>query len=74
MQEKKIEVGDIVDFIGSVHYSSANASSGKTVVPGKAKITKIYQLGKSLHPYHAVAVAGGGSNVYGWVDEKDVKK
>lgn len=70
----EIKVGDIVNFTGKLHYSSANATTGKSVVPGKAKITKIYKLGQAKHPYHAVAVAGGGSNVYGWVDEKDVKK
>lgn len=74
LEDRQINVGDIVDFIGTIHYGSANATTGKVVVPGKAKITKIYQLGQSKHPYHAVAVAGGGSNVYGWVDEEDVKK
>ena len=74
MKGKKIEVGDIVDFTGSMHYTSANSDSGKKVVSGKAKITKIYKLGESKHPYHVVAVPGGGSNVYGWVNEKDIKK
>jgi len=45
MKGKKLEVGDIVDFTGSMHYTSANSDSGKKVVPGKAKITKIYKLG-----------------------------
>jgi len=63
-----------VDFIGNKHYTSANSDNGKSVVPGKAKITKIYKLGQSKHPYHAVAVTGGGSNVYGWVNEEEVRK
>lgn len=67
-----LKVGDTVDFTGSKHYTSANAISGKSCKAGKAKITQIYQLGKSKHPYHIVAVNGGGSNVYGWVDEADV--
>lgn len=67
-----LKVGDIVQFSGSKHYTSANAVSGKTCKPGKAKITQIYQLGKSKHPYHLIAEKGGGSNVYGWVDAADI--
>ena len=66
------KVGDVVDFTGSKHYTSANAASGPACKPGKAKITQIYQLGKSKHPYHLVAVNGGGSTVYGWVDAADI--
>lgn len=66
------KVGDVVDFTGKKHYASANAASGPACKPGKAKITQIYQLGKSKHPYHLVAVPGGGSDVYGWVDAADI--
>lgn len=66
------KVGDVVDFTGKKHYASANAASGPACKPGKAKITQIYQLGKSKHPYHLVAVSGGGSDVYGWVDAGDI--
>ena len=66
------KVGDEVNFTGSTHYTSANAASGVSCKPGKAKITQIYQLGKSKHPYHLVAVSGGGSTVYGWVNEADI--
>ena len=69
----KLKVGDVVNFTGSKHYISANDTNGKNCKPGKAKITQIYQLEKSKHPYHIVAENGGGSNVYGWVDEADVK-
>lgn len=62
-------VGDTVIFNGTKHYSSANAITGPTCKGGKAKITAIYQLGKSRHPYHLVRVSGSGSTVYGWVDE-----
>lgn len=62
----KYKAGDIVQFIGSVHYSSANATSGLSCKPGKVKITAVYASGK--HPYHAIAEAGGGSTAYGWVD------
>lgn len=66
------KVGDIVDFTGSKHYTNANAASGTACKPGKAKITQVYQPGKAKHPYHIVAVSGGGSNVYGWVDAADI--
>lgn len=68
------KVGDIVNFTGSRHYASANATTGPTCKSGKAKITQIYQLGKSKHPYHLIAVSGGGSNVYGWVDKDSFTK
>jgi surface antigen len=70
---KTFNVGDIVDFIGTKHYISANASIGSPCKPGKAKITKIYQLGKSKHPYHLIKVSGGNSTVYGWVNASDIK-
>ena len=62
------KVGDIVKYTGTVHYASANTIVAKHCKGGKAKITSIYQLGKSKHPYHLKAVAGGGSTVYGWVN------
>lgn len=67
-------VGDIVQYNGNVHYATANASVGSPCNGGKAKITKVYQLGKSKHPYHLVRVAGAGSSVYGWVDANTFTK
>lgn len=63
------KVGDTVIFNGGRHYVSAYAFNGSPCKNGKAKITQIYELGKSRHPYHLVADRGGGSTVYGWVDE-----
>lgn len=68
-QTETFEVGEIVQFTGITHHTSANALVGKSCKPGKAKITRIYQLGKSKHPYHLVRVGGDGATVYGWVDE-----
>lgn len=68
------KVGDIVNFTGNRHYTSANATSGPSCKGGKAKITQIYQLGKSKHSYHLAAVSGGGSTVYGWVDQGSFTK
>lgn len=65
-----LKVGDIVNFIGTEHYYSANASKPSICKPGKAKVTQIYN-GK--HPYQLVHVKGGGSTVYGWVNEKDIQ-
>lgn len=61
-------VGDIVIYNGNKHYTSANATQAKSCKGGKAKITRIYQLGKSKHPYHLVRVGGDGCTVWGWVD------
>lgn len=63
------KVGDIVNYKGTKHYVNANAANGSTCKGGLAKITNIYQLGKSKHPYHLVRVAGKGATVYGWCDE-----
>lgn len=59
-------VGDTVNFTGTKHYTSSNGVNGKTCKPGKAKITALSTTGK--YRVHIVAVKGGSSNVYGWVD------
>ena len=68
------KVGDIVVYNGAKHYTSANATAAKSCKGGKAKITQIYQLGKSKHPYHLVRVSGSGATVYGWVDAGSFSK
>lgn len=67
-------VGDTVNYNGTVHYVSANATKAAKCKGGLAKITQIYQLGKSKHPYHLVRVAGKGASVYGWVDADSFTK
>ena len=64
------QVGTVIQFKGTKHYVSADATKEKTCIPGKAKITQIAKGTK--HPYHLIATDGGGSNVYGWVDAEDV--
>ena len=66
-----IKVGDVVEFTGSKHHVSATATSASSCKPGKAKVTAIAK-GKA-HPYHLIAVSGGGSTVYGWTDAADIK-
>jgi N-acetylmuramoyl-L-alanine amidase len=72
----EFRVGDIVQFTGTKHYTWADApeSAGKVCLPGKAKVTQTYRVGNSKHPYMVVAVSGGGSTVYGWVDAKDLQE
>lgn len=64
-----VKVGDIVEFTGTKHYASSNALTGPACRPGKARVTATY---KGRHPYHLVAVSGGGSTVYGWVNVSDI--
>ena len=66
-----IKVGDEVEFTGTRHYVSATATASSACKPGKAKVTAIAK-GKA-HPYHLIAVSGGGSTVYGWADAADIK-
>ena len=65
-----LSVGDVVDFTGTTHYASSNATSGSPCKPGKAKVTALAQGAK--HPYHLVKVSGGGSTVHGWADAGDI--
>ncbi len=68
---KKIEVnpGDLVMFNGNTHYISANGTNPLKCKPGPAKVFQIYKPESSRHPYALIRVLGGGSTVYGWVDE-----
>lgn len=62
-----VKVGDIVNFTGTVHYTTAYDIKGYKCKPGQARVTRIYTAG-GTHHYHLIAVSGGGSTVYGWVD------
>ncbi len=66
----EVKIGDIVTFTGKYHYASANSTNAVSARSGKAKVTAIYPKGK--HPYHLIREKGGTSNVYGWVDAKDI--
>ncbi len=68
----EISVGDVVQFAGGPHYTSANAKSYKTSPKaGPAKVTAISKGAK--HPYHIVHT-NNQSSVYGWVDADKVSK
>lgn len=64
-------VGDTVDFTGTTHYTQADGGAGRACVGGKATVSIVKPA--ATHPYHLIAVKGGGSNVYGWVKAEDVK-
>lgn len=65
-----LKMGDIVNFKGNKHYPNCNSNEAKPCKAGKATITRIVKGSK--HPYHLVRVILGSSNVWGWVDEKDI--
>jgi hypothetical protein len=65
-----IKIGDVVEFTGTKHYVSSTAKTASSCKPGKAKVTALAK-GKA-HPYHLIAVSGGGSTVYGWVNAADI--
>lgn len=64
------KVGDVVQFTGANHYSSASAARASMAKPGPAKVTAVSAGAK--HPYHVIHT-DNSSNVYGWVNEADVK-
>lgn len=68
--DKTINVGDIVEFTGSCHYSSANGNTSFPCKPGQARVT--LKVSGTKHPYHLIHT-GAGCTVYGWVDEKDIR-
>ncbi len=68
----EISVGDVVQFKGGPHYTSANATGYKTTPKaGPARVTAIKKGAK--HPYHVVHT-DRQSSVYGWVDADKVSK
>ncbi len=72
-KSKEINKGDIVNFIGDKQYVNSRIDKCYSAKPGKAKVTYINRTVGTKHPYHLVKVAGGGSTVYGWVDEADIE-
>ena len=57
-------LGDVVQFTGGTHYTSANSITGSSCGSGQAVITSVYRTGK--HPYHLKRT--GKTGPYGWVD------
>ena len=67
---QELAVGAVVAFTGTKHYTSSNATNGRTCKPGKATVTAVSKTGK--HPYHIIHT-DNTSNVYGWVDAADIR-
>jgi N-acetylmuramoyl-L-alanine amidase CwlA len=66
-----LKVGDIINFLGGKHYTSANGDKGKEVNAGPAKITNYVEGAK--HPYHVIHT-DKSSTVYGWVNADRIEK
>ena len=66
-----IKVGDVVEFTGDTHYTSANAKVGKKCKPGRAVVRRIYKLGKSKHPFNIKGIKPCTAN--GWVNQADLE-
>ena len=71
VEKTEFSKGDVVMFKGGKHYISSKGDNGSGAKAGKAKIT--FLAAGAKHPYHLVRIAGGGSNVYGWVDADDIE-
>ena len=71
-EEHIYQNGEIVMFKGGNQYNNAYASIGASRKAGLAKVTKYYNETGAIHKYHLIGEKNG-SNVYGWVDEKDIE-
>lgn len=65
----KPKEGDIVEFTGTCHYTSANGNTSFPCRAGKARVTR---TANGKHPYHLIHLPGEGS-AYGWVNAEDIK-
>ena len=72
-EKQDFKVGDIVNFVGNTHYTSAIATKGYSCTPGKAKVTMVSKNANTKHPYHVVHT-DNKSSVYGWVDANKLQK
>lgn len=61
----------VVKFVGDFYYATAMTDKGKKGKHGVGRITRVQKGAK--HPYYMVKLLRGGSNVIGWVDEKDLE-
>lgn len=65
------KVGDVVEFVGSEHYTSSTGNSSFPCTAGQARVTHVAK--GTRHPYHLIHLPGSGT-VYGWVDAADVRR
>lgn len=66
-------VGEIVNYVGTVHYRGANSTTAYKCKPGLATVSRIYN-GK--HPYHLININNESDSdyVHGWVDAEFIRK
>ena len=72
-ETKKIEKGDILNFIGTKQFTTSTAKTGVNAKAGLVKVTSLAE--GAAHPYHCRSVDDNGNfigGVYGWVDEDDL--
>ena len=67
-----LRVNDIVQFTGDTHFVSATSTSGVRARPGRARVTSL--AAGRRNPIHLVREPGGGSDVHGWVQEKNIRR
>lgn len=67
----EIKVGDIVQYSGTVHYTSSYASAKKRACKGGT--ARVIAISKGPHPY-LLKHTGKGCTVYGWVDANKVSR
>ena len=67
-EKREPQVGDVVRFIGTQQYRTANSDSPWPAKPCEARVERIYD-GK--HPYSLRHTGEGG--VYGWVNREDIE-
>jgi len=63
--------GDIVDFIGTKHYTKPNNLVYFSAKPGTAKVLSV--IPSAAHPIYLSAESNGGSTVEGWVNADTIK-
>lgn len=64
--------GDIVDFIGTRHYTKPNNLVYFSAKPGTAKVLSV--IPSATHPIYLSAESNGGSTVEGWVNADTIKR
>ena len=71
-QDAFCAIGDIVNFIGSQYFKTADGAARSSCKPGKALVIGLSKNGK--YPYQLCKINGYGSTVYGWVAFENVSK
>lgn len=71
MEPIKYKNGDVVDFVGKVHYTRPTGKVYFSVKPGVAKVLSV--IDNADHPIYLQAEPNSTSNVSGWVNIDTIK-